>query len=467
MHTMTSHGNYHPVRYEYSANTIIEVPPTTRPIPHQLVRGTYFRNGPNPYLPPLESDHWFDGDGMIHLCHFQTPNTLIYQNSYIETHRLQQERIHHRPLFHRIGNINLWNILTYFMNRLLNNADAFIRQGDGTANTNIIGHAGKLFALHEGDCPYEMSFSADDHGLSTVGRFTAIQHHVNAHPKKDPVTGELILLGYSILTRPFCQVSILDINGDLTQTLPVSLPHPILIHDMAITTDYILIFDLPLRFNFMRLFTFRDPISFDASSPSRIGLLDRRHHTTQWYTLPTPTLFFHTANAWQDESGHVVIYAMCYDPKTFNLHRLNEQRPLLTRILIEVDTGHVTMKTALRDMPGEFPTVHPSDIGTPTRYIYYSKMVPNHGFDGIVRYDTTLETASVIQFQPNELGGEVCVAGDKAASPYLLTYVYNTERDTSELHIYDGHLMEATEPRTRVPLSHRVPFGFHGSFVRA
>ena len=41
--------------------------PVTGDLPREL-RGTLFRNGPNPQFAPLDpmSNHWFSGDGMLH-----------------------------------------------------------------------------------------------------------------------------------------------------------------------------------------------------------------------------------------------------------------------------------------------------------------------------------------------------------------------------------------------------------------
>ncbi len=54
-------GNFAPWREEGDAPDL-EV---TGTIPREL-RGTYYRNGPNPAYEPVGRYHWFDGDGMIH-----------------------------------------------------------------------------------------------------------------------------------------------------------------------------------------------------------------------------------------------------------------------------------------------------------------------------------------------------------------------------------------------------------------
>lgn len=126
--------------------------------------GTYYRNGPNPRRG--WSPHLFAGDGMVHAIE---PATGRYRCRWVRT-PLYEDPDTPRDL-HRVT----------------------------TANTHVIEHAGRLLALEEGGLPYELTA-----GLDTVGPFTfggAVAGPVTAHPKRCPVTGELVLFGYSVL-RP-------------------------------------------------------------------------------------------------------------------------------------------------------------------------------------------------------------------------------------------------------------------------
>src|ERR687886_632830 len=63
------------------------------------------------------------------------------------------------------------------------------------ANTHVVEHAGRLFALVENGLPYEV-----DRDLATIGpcdfdgRLTTA---MTAHPKTDPASGDLHFFGYS------------------------------------------------------------------------------------------------------------------------------------------------------------------------------------------------------------------------------------------------------------------------------
>ena len=47
---------------------------------------------------------------------------------------------------------------------------------------------------------------------------------------------------------------------------------------------------------------------------------------------------------------------------------------------------------------------------------------------------------------------------------YLLTYIYDSVRDTSDFVVYDAKTL-SPEPVARVRLPQRVPAGFHGTFL--
>ena len=68
-------------------------------IPREL-RGTLYRNGPNPQLPPRGgmAYHWFDGDGMIHAISL-ADGKARYKNRWVRTRRFELERKAGKALF--------------------------------------------------------------------------------------------------------------------------------------------------------------------------------------------------------------------------------------------------------------------------------------------------------------------------------------------------------------------------------
>jgi Retinal pigment epithelial membrane protein len=89
----------------------------------------------------------------------------------------------------------------------------------GVANTNIVWHAGRLFALEEGQRPFALNPQTleaqgywDFAGAFKGARFTA-------HPKIDPETGEMIFFAYSAAGHfsPTLGYGVIDSTGKLTR----------------------------------------------------------------------------------------------------------------------------------------------------------------------------------------------------------------------------------------------------------
>lgn len=53
---------------------------------------------------------------------------------------------------------------------------------------------------------------------------------------------------YSVGRAPYCWFGALDASGQLVKDFPVPLPQPIMMHDFAVTEDYVIFFDCSLVF---------------------------------------------------------------------------------------------------------------------------------------------------------------------------------------------------------------------------
>ncbi len=47
---------------------------------------------------------------------------------------------------------------------------------------------------------------------------------------------------------PYCWFTLSDAEGNLVRDFPVPLEQPIMMHDFALTQDYVIFFDCPLLF---------------------------------------------------------------------------------------------------------------------------------------------------------------------------------------------------------------------------
>ena len=160
-------GNFGPVSEEVEATDL----PVVGEIPEAL-RGLYLRNGPNPHTGT--SGHWFGGDGMIHGIRLEEGRAAWYRNRYVQTRPLLEEDA---TLIDESGTVDRTVAL---------------------ANTNVIGHAGRIFALVESSFPTELTQRAQHHrhDCDFDGRLTSA---FTAHPKRCPDDGRAALLRLRVL----------------------------------------------------------------------------------------------------------------------------------------------------------------------------------------------------------------------------------------------------------------------------
>lgn len=446
-------GNFAPVHEEITADELTVI----GQLPEDL-RGMFVRNGPNPQFSPIGQYHWFDGDGMLHGV-LLSQGKASYHNRYVRTKGYKIE--------HDAGHA-IWSGL--LEPPQMDNPHG---PGKNTANTALIWHAGQLLALWEGGEPHAIQAP----GLETVGSYTyngKLASPFTAHPKVDPVTGEMMFFGYSMVEPPYLQYSLVAANGELLWTVPIDLPIGVMMHDFAITENYTIFMDLPLTFSRERMQRGEPALMFEHDSPSRFGIIPRHgdNSSIRWFESPA-CYVFHTLNAY--EEGDEVVLIACRMSSTNVLIAHESLRdpdgdiPRLHQWRFNLSTGEVR-EERLDDVPSEFPRVNEQFLGRKTQYGYTAKMAPTPVplMDGLIKYDFDSGNSQVHQFGKGRYGGEAVFVPRTSAAieddGWLVTFVYDTKEETSELVVVNAQEMTA-EPVARVIMPQRVPYGFHGAWV--
>lgn len=131
--------------------------------------------------------HPFDADGMIAAFTFQN-GSCFFRNRFVRTNGFLRERKQKRILYRgAFGTQIPGGPLANFLQTSLKNV----------ANTNIIFFANRLLALWESGTPYRL----EEDSLRTIGKYTfrgilKENEPFTAHPKVDPVTGNLVGFNY-------------------------------------------------------------------------------------------------------------------------------------------------------------------------------------------------------------------------------------------------------------------------------
>lgn len=446
-------GNFAPVREEITADTlqvIGELPPD--------LSGMFVRNGPNPQWAPIGKYHWFDGDGMLHGVRIHN-GQATYRNRYVRTSGWKIE--------HEAGKA-IWS-------GLLEPPQMDLPYGPSknAGNTALVWHAGQFLALWEGGAPHNIKVP----DLETIGEYTYNGQLVSpftAHPKVDPITGEMMFFGYSPFEPPYLQYSVVSDEGKLVRTVPIDLPMGVMMHDFAITENYTIFMDLPLTFSMERVARGEPLMKFERDRPSRFGIVPRYgdNNNIRWFET-SPCYIFHTLNAYE-ERDEVVLIA-CRMNSTNVLVIDDTQRnpdgdiPLLHQWRFNLKTGKVR-EERLDDVSGEFPRVNENLLGQKTRYGYIAQWGDSSQplFDGLIKYDFSNGTSESHEFGEGRYGGEAIFAPRPNATAeddgWLVTFVHDEAADTSELVVINAQDV-SSEPVARVLIPQRVPYGFHAAWV--
>jgi carotenoid cleavage dioxygenase len=413
--------------------------PVTGALPPEL-RGRYFRNGPNP-LPGQDPGHWFAGHGMIHGIRLNKGRAEWYRNRWVQTRSLR--------------------------------GASFVRPDGGLdrtavpANTHVIHHGERILALVENGFPYEVTPE-----LKTVGPCdfdSRLTTAMTAHPKEDPITGELHFFGYGF-TAPYLTYHRLTASGELAESRQIGVAGPTMMHDFAMTEHHVIWLDLPVVFD-PTLVGRAMPYRWEDSYRARLGVM-RRDGTSEirWYDIE-PSYVFHVGNAREDASGQITLEAIRYSPAGFTaLWATTAGYTDAATAAAWASGGHLhrwtldpvagTVKEEqLDDRHVEFPTINEDRIGRPSRYLYTVAQ------DSVIKYDTLAGAALTHCLPGREPGEAVFVpAADYAEEDHgwLLSIVTDRTGDSSDLVVLDASDLRQT---AKVSLPRRVPAGFHGSWI--
>lgn len=451
-------GNWAPVQEEHN-ELCTEVIGT---IPPELA-GSFLRIGANPVFVNEDQEyHAFSGDGMVHEVYFKD-GKATYVNRFVETdgHLAEQE----------YGDI-IWDGFK--------TAPELVEKygpSKNIANTAMVYHAGKVFALQEGSMPFEVKLP----NLDPVGEYNydgKLDYVPSAHPKIDPRTGEMVTYGYGVMAPPFCQVSVINKEGELVHTTEVDIPAPIMMHDCAISENYTIILDLPCVFDFNRVAEGKGMLYFEPNNASRLGVLKRgaEGDTTKWFEVDS-CYCYHTVNAY--EEGDEMVIDGCRSERNSIGDDVKpgpgdrRDLPQMYQWRLNMKTGEVVERLIDEEWGCEFARINEAFIGVRAQYSYAARIKGDNlesGFDGIIKYDHVNETSSHYPYGPGRLGGEPIFApkpgGTKEEDGWVIGFVRDEELQRSECIIIDAAEFEAG-PVARIVMPGRVPFGFHSAWVGA
>lgn len=471
-------GNYAPVPEQPVSHSL----PVTGVIP-DCINGVYLRNGSNPFFEPLAGHHLFDGDGMIHAVTI-AGGRASYACRFTETERLVQEKAIGRPVFPKAvgelhGHSGIARLLLFYARGLFGLIDH--SHGTGVANTGLVYFNGRLLAMSEDDLPYHVRITTSG-DLITIGRYNfegQLNSPMVAHPKIDPDSGELFALSYNFTHKPYLKYFRFSPNGKMSPEIEIPLEIPTMMHDFAITENFIVIPDQQVVFNLKKMLTGGSPVTYDEKKNPRFGFLPKNatdSSNLRWVNSPANTFCFHLWNAWEETESHeIVVIGSCMTPPDSIFNERNEEfKAVLTEIRLNLRTGESTRRAIVsesEDVNLEVGVVNPNRLGRKARYVYLAITEPWPKACGFAKVDVSSGEIKKYIYGDQRYGGEPYFLGtemgfdsEREDDGFVMVFVHDEKKWRSELQIVNAIDLKL---EACVELPSRVPYGFHGTFVRA
>ena len=452
----------------------------TGDIPPEL-DGAFFRVHPDPQFPPkYADDQFFNGDGMVSQFRIKD-GKADWKQRYAKTDKWKLERAAGHALFGAYRNAQ---------------TDDQSVKGEirGTANTNVLVHANRLFAMKE-DSPclimdpntLETEGYTDFGGNLPISAFTA-------HPKIDPDSGNFCGFGYALagpLSRECCYFEI-DPDGAVVRKAEFTVPYYTMLHDFGITRDYAVFNVSPWTSDQSVLDEVRPHFYYDRDLPFYIGVMRRDGDGSdmRWFKMDPSICGCHVMNAVQDgtkvhldlpvsQTGSLPFFpekdGRPFDPVAATTY--------LSRVTVDLasNSDQIESVTPIGKAPGEFPRIDDRFASKPYRHgwqITYDFAKPYNGGPGpfvgvlstITHYDLANGEEQSWWAGPDSAFQEPCFIPRSASAGegdgWLIALVDNHITNISELCIFEAlDLPKGPVARIRLPL--RLRQGLHGNWVPA
>jgi carotenoid cleavage dioxygenase len=184
---------------------------------------------------------------------------------------------------------------------------------------------------------------------------------------------------------------------------------------------------------------------------------------------------WHTLNAFDE--GSLIRLDLCeqaapaFPTPDGRASREADLRQRLARWTLDLSADGPVATQRLSDVVCEYPRIDERRTGRPYRYGFVAaEGGPGTGdlaHRALGRFDHLTGEMRLWRAPDGQSVSEPVVVprADEEGAGWLLAVVYEHQRDASHVAVLDAERIEAG-PVARAVLDHRVPAGFHGSFVR-
>jgi all-trans-8'-apo-beta-carotenal 15,15'-oxygenase len=437
------------------------------------LRGSLYRNGPAIFERGGERiGHWFDGDGAVLGVHFENGSaTGVYRT--VQTASYLTEREAGAFQFGGYGRrapSPFWK--------------SGSNQPKNAANTSVMALENRLLALWEGGHPHALDLQTlETVGLDNLGSLEAGETF-SAHPKVDPQTGEIYNFGVTFGRQTYLHLYCCDRTGRMLRRSKVLLKSIPMIHDFVLAGPYLIFCIAPVSLNPLPLLlhwkSYSEALRWQPEQGTQILVVDRNTLELVSQSEADPWFQWHFGNGFVGHDGQIAIDVVRYADFQTNqfLQEVPSGQPqtnapgYLHRLRIDPKTAKLLEAERLSDSTCEFPTVAPAKVGQAARHTYLNTRTQRAKgtdlFDAIACFDHQRGELAVADLGDHRYPSEPIFAPNPEDPDrgWLLTVVYEGDRHSSEVWIFESHALE-NGPICRLALPQAVAFSFHGTWKTA
>lgn len=423
------------------------------------LRGTFYRNGPARFERGGERyRHWFDGDGMAQAWHIDAGN-VRHEACFVRTQKYVEESASGRFLYPAFG--------TDIRRRPVGNNDTV-----NTANTNVVPHAGKLYALWEGGSAMEL----DPANLATRGiktwRDDLAAMPFSAHPR---ITPDGVLWNFGVV--PGANKLLLwriEPDGALGRFGMIDVPQLPMVHDFVVTARYMVFLVPPFDMHGLPDTTYLGAHVWNGRRPMRVLVVDRADFTLRRVVEMPSGMVFHLGNGWDE--GDTIRFDACIAANDSGLRALGGvmrgetwREANTDTVLITLDLARNASHSEILLSGTEFPRVAAADIGSRYRQLFVTtrRTGTQFGMTGMASIDVESGRVDRYEYGPDWIVEEhIPVAKASGKGQWLVGAAYDVRKRQTILAVFDGaHLSHG--PLARARLDYAAPLCFHGNFLAA
>lgn len=442
------------------------------------LEGAYIRNSADHRFPPLHGkDIFLNGDGMVHKVRIQNGHADL-QMRYVRTRKFELERKARKALFGAYRNP-------------FTDAPEVAGEDANTANTSVMWHHGKLYALKESGRPYELDpETLDTRGESDFGG-QLTSKTFTAHPKMDPLTGECIAFAYNCEGVASNDIELYTIapDGEFLRTERFAAPYSSMVHDFLVSRNFIAFVICPMVCEWDRVKQGESYWHWDSRKQTHVAVIPRKEGVAgiRWFTAPKVAMQTHTFNAWEDgnslvldhfvtDSGWLSQFPDIHNPDA------HEKPPFGERWTLDLTTkgGEVRIDRFIQHI-GEMPVIDPRYAMHRTRHFWFGTNNPKLGpmlpfgpkgppFTCLGHFDEETGKLDFFYAGPDSSPEEPCFVPRSPDAPegdgWLMTVVGRRALNRTDLVILDARNLSAG-PVATIRFPCRIHEGFHGIWVNA